>query len=105
LQLDYTEAKTAKNPHPFRLHAFWGYDEEPKAFVSGTVDNMGGYSTQQSPGWEGDKFVFAGPMHSGGMTAKSRDTFTRLGKNKVRHEAEMEDKGNWTKLDTETCTR
>ncbi|MBV8546128.1 MAG: DUF1579 family protein [Acidobacteria bacterium] len=105
LQLNYTEAKTAKNPHPFALRALWSYDEEPKAFVSGTVDNMGGYSTQQSPGWEGDKFVFTGPMHSGGMTVKSRDTFTRLGKNKVRHEGEMEDKGNWIKLDTETCTR
>ena len=44
-------------------------------------------------------------MHSGGMTAKSRDIFTRLGKNEVRHEGEMEVKGSWVKLDRETCKR
>jgi hypothetical protein len=39
------------------------------------------------------------------MAGKSRDSFTRMGKNKVRHEGEMEDKGNWIKTDTEICTR
>jgi hypothetical protein len=105
LEIRYTEVKTAKNPHPFDLRAFWSYDEQPKAFVAGSVDNMGDYSTQQSPGWQGDKLVFTGPMHGGGMTMNSRDIFTRVGKNEVRHESEMEEKGVWKPLDKETCKR
>jgi len=105
VQISYTEAKTAKNPHPYDVRALMSYDEEPKAFVSGSVDNMGSYSTAQSPGWENDKLVFTGPMHGGGMTMKSRDIFTRVGKNEMRHESEMEDKGTWKKMDQETCKK
>jgi hypothetical protein len=105
LQIRYTEVKTAKNPHPYAVLALWSYDEEPKAFVAGSVDNMGGYSTQQSPGWDGDKLVFSGPMHGGGMTMNTRDTFTKVNKNEVRHESEMDVKGTWKKLDQETCKR
>lgn len=105
VQINYTELKTAKNPHPYAVQEVLSYDEQPKAFVAGAVDNMGGYSTQQSPGWDGDKLVFTGPMHSGGATMNSRDIFTRVGKNEVRHESEMEMDGKWTKLDQETCKK
>ncbi len=105
LEVHYVEVKTAKNPHPYDVMALWGYDEEPKAFVSGTLDNMGGYSTSQAPGWEDDKLVFSGPMHGGGMTSKSRDTFTRVGKNEIDHEGEMEMNGTWQKTDKEVCKR
>jgi Protein of unknown function (DUF1579) len=105
LEVRYTEAKTEKNPHPYDVRAFWNYDEQPKAFVAGTVDNMGSYSTGQSPGWEGDKLVFTGPMHGGGMTMNSRDNFTRVGKNEMHHESEIEEKGTWKKLDQEVCKK
>ncbi len=105
LQIHYTEVKTAKNPHPFDVLESWGYDEQPKAFVSGSVDNTGGYSTSQSQGWDGDTFVFTGPMHGGGMTSNSRDTFTRVGKNEIDHEGEMEVNGTWNKTDKEVCKR
>ncbi|HEX9460131.1 MAG TPA: hypothetical protein VGA84_13345 [Thermoanaerobaculia bacterium] len=105
LQIRYTEIKTAKNPHPYDVLALWGYDEEPKAFVAGSVDDMGGYGTSQSPGWEGDKLVFTGPMHGGGVTSKGRDSFTRVGKNEIDHEGEMEMNGTWQKTDKEVCKR
>lgn len=105
LEIRYTETKTAKNPHPYGVLALWGYDEQPKAFVAGSVDNMGGYGTSQSPGWDGDKLVFTGPMHGGGATMNARDTFTRVGKNEIDHEGEMEVNGTWQKLDKETCKR
>jgi hypothetical protein len=105
LEIHYTETKTAKNPHPYDVLALWGYDEQPKAFVAGTVDNMGSYYNQQSPGWQGDKLVFTGPMHGGGMTANFRDIFTKVGKNEIDHEGEMEEKGAWKKLDKEVCKR
>jgi hypothetical protein len=105
LQISYTEAKTPKNPHPYAVRAYWTYDEQPKAFVAGSADVMSGYSTQQSPGWQGDKLVFTGPMHGGGATMNSRDIFTRAGKNEIHHESEIEEKGQWMKLDQEVCKR
>lgn len=106
LQIEYTEAKTAKNPHPYAVHDLMSYDQEPKAFVSGSVDDMGGYATAQSPGWQADKLIFSGPMHGGGATIKSRDIFTKVSANEVRHASEMEEKdGKWKKLDEETCKR
>jgi len=105
VEVRYTETKTAKNPHPYAVRLFMGYDAQPKAFVSGAVDNMGGYSTEQSPGWQGDKMTFSGPSHGGGATTNVRDIFTKVGKTEVRHESEMEMKGKWVKLDQETCKR
>jgi hypothetical protein len=105
LSIHYTEMKTAKNAHPFDLIDLLGYDAQPKAFVSGGVDSMGGYSTAQSPGWQGDKLVFTGPTHAGGMTSNVRDIFTKVGKNEIDHEGEFEDKGVWKKLDKEVCKR
>jgi hypothetical protein len=105
VEVRYTETKTAKNPHPYAVRMLLSYDEEPKAFVSGAVDNMSGYSTEQSPGWQDGTMTFSGPMHSSGATMKSRDIFTKVGKGDVRHESEMEMDGKWVKLDRETCKK
>ena len=105
VEIRYTEVKTAKNPHPYAVRMLLGYDEQPKALVSGSVDNMGGYATAQAPGWVGDKLTFIGPTHSGGATMNSRDIFTKVGKNEIRHESEMEISGKWVKLDQESCKR
>ncbi|HEV7572848.1 MAG TPA: DUF1579 family protein [Thermoanaerobaculia bacterium] len=104
-EVAYTEEKTAKNPHPYAVRMLLSYDTQPKAFVSGAVDNMSGYSVEQAPGWVSDKMAFDGLMHSGGATMKARDIFTRVGKNEVRHESEMEMNGKWVKLDHESCKR
>jgi hypothetical protein len=105
LEIHYKEAKTAKNPHPYEVRAFDGYDEQPKALVAGSLDNMGTYSTAQSPGWQGDKLVFTGPMHGGGGTMNARDIFTKVGKDEMHHESEIEEKGVWKKLDKEVCKK
>jgi hypothetical protein len=103
VEVRYTETKTAKNPHPYAVRMLLSYDEQPKAFVSGAVDNMTGYSTSQSPGWMDDKMTFTGAQHGGGSTTNVHDIFTRVGKNEVRHESEMEMDGKWVKLDQESC--
>ena len=105
LQIRYSEMKTAKNPHPYDVIAMCGYDEQPKALVSVSADDMGGYGTSQSQGWDGDKLVFSGPMHGGGMSATGRDTFTRVGRNEIIHEGEMDQNGTWIKLDREVCKK
>jgi hypothetical protein len=105
VEVRYTESKTAKNPHPYAVRMLLSYDEQPKAFVSGAVDNTSGYSTEQSTGWQADKLTFSGVMHAGGATMNARDIFMKVGKNEVRHESEMEMNGKWVKLDQESCKR
>jgi len=105
VEIRYTETETAKNPHPYAVRMLLSYDEQPKAFVSGAVDNMTGYSTAQSPGWQSDKMIFTGAQHGGGATMNVHDIFTKAGKNEIRHESEMEMDGKWVKLDQESCKR
>jgi len=103
VEVHYTEMKTAKNPHPYAVRMLLSYDEQPKAFVSGAVDNTTGYSTEQSPGWQDGKMTFSGAQHGGGATMNVRDIFTKVGKNEMRHESEIEMDGKWVKLDQESC--
>jgi hypothetical protein len=101
----YAEKKTAENPTPFTATGYFGYDPETKMLVVGGVDSTGGYATGASKGWVGDALTFEGPWHIGGMTANSRDTFTRKGANEIIHLGELESDGKWIKLGQETCTR
>lgn len=101
----YSEKKTAANPTPFTFTGFFGYDKEIKKFVVGGVDNMGGYSTLASDGWSGDSMIFTGPWHMNGMTANSRDVFTKKGDREMTHVGEIEMNGKWTKMSMETCRK
>jgi hypothetical protein len=105
LAFTYSEAKTAKNPMPFTVSGYFGYDMEQKKLVMGSVDNMGGYGTGTSDGWKGDVITFEGPWHMGAMTMKGRDTFTKKSADEFVHSAFVEQGGKWMKLDEETCTR
>ncbi|MEO8378158.1 MAG: DUF1579 family protein [Acidobacteriota bacterium] len=101
----YAEKKTTENPMPFQVNGFLGYDTEIHKLVMGSVDNMGGYSTASSDGWNGDTIVYSGPWHMGGMTVNGRDSFTKKGAREMIHAASIEQNGEWTKLDEETCVR
>ncbi|MCU1350673.1 MAG: hypothetical protein JWO56_3703 [Acidobacteria bacterium] len=103
LAISYDEMKTPANAHPVMARLFLGYDPEQNKLVSGAVDNMGGYSTGTSDGWMGSVLTFDGPLHSGGMTAKSRETFTKKSAKELVHSSSMEMNGKWQKLDEETC--
>ena len=107
LQVRYQETKTAKNPHPIGAQMIMSYDAGKKTVVSGCVDNMGGYCTEESmsPPWDGDKMVLTGKGHFGGMDLQVRDTFTK-GPGWVKHMGEVEGKGGaWMKTDEETCKK
>ncbi|HJQ36280.1 MAG TPA: DUF1579 family protein [Thermoanaerobaculia bacterium] len=101
----YIETKTAKNPMPFAVRGYWGYDAATKKFIMGGVDNMGSYATGSGDGWNGDAFVVEGPWHMGTQTVKARDTFTKTGPNTMTHVGEMEMDGTWVAYGKETCTR
>lgn len=103
LKTAYTESKTAKNPKPMTGEGLMGYDGELKKFVGGWVDSTGGYQTQQSDGWKGDEIVFVGPYHVGTMTLNGRDTFTKKSATEMTHVFELEMKGTWAKVESDTC--
>jgi hypothetical protein len=103
LALTYDEMKDAKNTQPIMARMFLGYDSEKKQIVSGSLDNMGGYSTSGTDGWSNSMLTLEGPLHSGGMTAKSRETFTMKSKTELMHSSSIEVDGKWQKLDEETC--
>lgn len=102
--ITYQEKKTPQSSMPFGVRGFFGYDPQLKKFVVGTVDNMGGYGTAASDGWNGDTIVFTGPWHMGTMTANARDTFTKTAAG-MNHVGEIEMDGKWMTLGRETCTR
>jgi hypothetical protein len=105
LDMHYSEQKTAANPTPMEVRAFFSYDPEQKKLVLGSISNDSGYSTENSAGWEGEKLVFTGPNHMGGATMNGRDTWMKTGKNAISYTFEVEDKGTWTKVIEETCWR
>jgi hypothetical protein len=106
LDMHYVETKTKENAMPFEVRGFFTYDETAKKFELGSIENDGGYSTEESNGWEGDKIVFAGPNHMGGAPVMNgKDTWTKKGANSLTYSFEVEEKGAWKKLIEETCTR
>jgi hypothetical protein len=103
LKTAYSEAKTSKNPKPMTGEGLWGYDAEMKKLVGGWVDSTGAYQTQQSDGWKGDDIVFTGPFHAGGMTMTGRDTFTKKSATEMTHVFDLDMKGTWKKVESDTC--
>jgi len=105
LRVDYKESKTTKNAHPIAAELLMTYNEAEKKIASGCIDNMGGYCTEEAPGWDGDKLVLSGQGNFGGHSMKVRDTFTK-GAGWVKHMGEAEGaNGNWMKISEETCKK
>jgi len=77
--MDYEEKKSKDHPVAIKAHGPMGYDPAQKKFIMFGVDNMGGYMTETSPGWEGDKMVMTGDGTMMGQKASVRDTITRKG--------------------------
>jgi hypothetical protein len=105
LNLRYSQMKTAGNPMPFTGNGFYGYDGSQKKLITVWADNAGGFSTETSSGWAGNRLEYTGPIHMGPMPATGRDTFVKMGPDKVMHTFDVEMKGTWKKLSEDTCTR
>jgi hypothetical protein len=106
LEVVYKEMKTTKNPKPIQAELLMSYDEALKKVVSGCVDNMGGYCTEETgnPPWNGDMMVLSGNATMDGQAMKVRDTFTK-GSGWVKHMGEIETPKGWVKVSEETCKR
>ena len=81
------------------------FDPGAKQYVMVWVDNMGGWSQNSSPGWEGDKMVFTGEANMGGQKMSVRDVFVKNADGSLRHDWEGQVDGKWTPMGTETCKK
>jgi len=98
------EEKTAGNPHAMTGMFHETYDPAKKQFVMLWVDNSGGWSTETSSGWEGDKMAFSGEATMGGEKSPVRDTFTKKSATEMVHSYEMTMGGQKIAGD-ETCKK
>ncbi len=103
LQLKFTELKTGDNEHPGAWTYQIGYDASGKRYVATWNDNFGGWGTQTSPGWDGNKLVLTGTYVVNGQQMAARDTFEQANKTTMSHLSELEADKNWTVLESETC--
>ncbi|PYQ23041.1 MAG: hypothetical protein DMF81_10035 [Acidobacteria bacterium] len=99
------EEKTAENPHPISGMFHETYDPANKQFMMLWVDNMGGWATETSSGWDGDKIVYTGEGVMAGQKIPGRDTFVKKGPAELIHTAEMSMNGQWMTMVEESCKK
>jgi Protein of unknown function (DUF1579) len=99
------EDKTPNNANPVQGMFHETYDTAKKQFLLLWVDNYGGWATETSRGWDGDKRVYEGEGVMGGQKMPVRDTFVKKGEGQMSHQAEMKMDGRWTTLGDEVCKK
>ena len=97
-------AASKENPHPMGGVMHMGYDAGAKIFQMLFVDNTGGWATQTSSGWAGDRMVWLGDGSMGGQKISARDTFTKKGA-ELQHLGEVQMDGKWIVVQDEVCKR
>jgi hypothetical protein len=100
-----TEMKTASNPHPVKGMLHLGYDSASKQYVQVWVDNTGSWSTEMSPGWEGDTITFTGDQVVMGKKGSAKDTITKKGNNQFTHKFELTMDEQTSTIVDETCKK
>jgi hypothetical protein len=95
---------TPEAPRGLRAQLYWGYDPALKQFVETGVDTLGGFGTEMSPGWQGDRMVWTGDLLALGERTEIRETFYRRA-TVLQHTVETRLKGAWSVVTDETCRR
>jgi hypothetical protein len=104
LIMRYTELRTGDNDHPATGVYTYGFDG--KQYTATWNDSLGGFGTQTSPGWQGNKLVLTGDYTVDGQKIPARDTFEQASSVQVVHTAELQVNGNqWITLQSETCSK
>jgi hypothetical protein len=98
------EEKAANTPHPMSGMFHETYDGAKKQFVMLWLDNFGGWSTETSTGWDGNRIVYSGEAVMGGEKVPVRDTFAKKGETEMVHSYEMTMSGQKIAGD-ETCKK
>ena len=103
--VDYEQRKSKDHPMPVKGHGHVGYDLAAKKYVGLGVDSVGGWVTESSPGWEGDKLVWLGDASVLGQKVSLRETFAKKADREMVWMGEMKLGKDWTLLGTDTCRR
>jgi len=104
---DYEEKKTKTHPVAVKAHGPLGFDPVARKFILLSVDSMGGYVTETSAGWEGDKLVITGDGVVMGQKSTLRDTVTLKGKNELVWASDLKTGGaaDFTSMGEQRCKR
>ena len=90
---------------PFEGRGYETWDPASKQFVMFWFDNMGGFARSTSPGVKDNVMVYDGEAQMGGMTMKSRDTFTKHADGSFTHAWASEIGGTMTPMGEQTCKK
>jgi len=102
----YREKKTPQNPMPIQSEDYWTYDAAEKMYDRVTVDNMGGFATGTSKGWEKGKLVWTSEGMMGGKKMKMRETFVEKSPRELTFTGEMgAPDGKWAPAWEGTCKK
>jgi hypothetical protein len=96
------EAASKENPHGFKGILHMNYDKVAKNYLMLWVDNFGGWSSQTSSGWDGDKMVWLGSGSMAGKKVDARDTFAKKGA-ELQHLGELQIDNKWVVVQDEVC--
>ena len=102
---EYQQVKAKNNPAPMKARGYMTYDPGTKGFVMLGVDNMGGTSSETSPGWTGESVTLAGDASQGGRKIPFREVITRNGDREFTWRGEMKVGSDWVTLGEDRCKK
>jgi len=102
---EYQQVKAKNNPVPMKARGYMTYDPGTKGFVMLGVDNMGGTSSETTPGWTGDSVTLAGDASQGGRKVPFREVITKNGNREFTWRGEMKVGSDWVTLGEDRCKK
>lgn len=102
---EYQQVKAKNNPAPMKARGYMTYDPGSKGFVMLGVDNMGGTSSETTPGWTGDSVTLAGDASQGGRKIPFREVITKNGNREFTWRGEMKMGSDWVTLGEDRCKK
>jgi hypothetical protein len=105
IALEYDQKKSKLHPTPIKAKGYVGFDSVGKKFVTIGVDNTGGWISESSTGWEGDKLVFAGEGSMMGQKVSFRETYTKKGDKAFNWMGEMKMGKDFIPVGSDDCKK
>ncbi|MES1209457.1 MAG: DUF1579 family protein [Pseudomonadota bacterium] len=105
IAIEYDQKKSKAHPMPIKARGFLGYDPAAKKYVTIGADNTGGWISESSSGWEGDKLVFSGDGSMGGQKVSFRETYTKKGEKEMTWTGEMKMGKDWISVGSDSCKK
>jgi Protein of unknown function (DUF1579) len=105
ISLEYEQKKSKLHPMPIKAKGFVGFDSVAKKFFTIGVDNTGGWISESSTGWEGDKLVFSGEGSMMGQKVAFRETYAKKGDKAFLWTGEMKMGKDFISVGSDDCKK